>query len=64
MGEAVPILPSPDTYGTVLSKSFDLLITFQAERQLNFMDFFHQKLNVGCAVQILNGSVWMGRVEL
>jgi hypothetical protein len=63
IGEAVAVLPSPGTYGTVLNKSFDLLIPFQAKRQLNFMDFFHQKLKFSCTVQISNRSAWMGKVE-
>lgn len=57
---AVPLLPSPTAYGTVLKKSFHLLIAFQACRQSNSMDLFHQKLKVSCTAQISKRSAEMG----
>lgn len=55
-----PSSPPPTAYGTVLKKSFDLLITFQVYRQSNSMDLFHQKLKVSCTAQISKRSTEMG----
>lgn len=58
-GGSPPPLPHC-IWHSIKKKSFDLLITFQAYRQSNSMDLFHQKLKVSCTAQISKRSAEMG----